>query len=232
IAARQAGFDNLSFDLMYGLPRQTAASWRKTLDLALNFQPKHLSMYELTLEEGTPIARQAQADSRFLPPEEEVLTMMAVTEAAIAGTALQRYEISNYAEPGYQCRHNVNYWHNGFYVGLGPGAVSAFNGARRTAVTDLDRFCRCTALDLPVWEDVERLDREAAFRETVVVGLRLLRGVSVTVLINRFGLDPVTYYGPVLDRLVEQGLVQFQQDRLCLTSKGLPVANRVMVELV
>lgn len=232
LAARRAGFDNLSFDLMYGLPQQTVSSWQATLDRALDLQPQHLSMYELTVEEGTPLAAQAQADPRLLPPEEEVLAMMAATATAVAGSSLQRYEISNYAEPGSLCRHNVNYWNNGCYVGLGPAAVSAFGGVRRTAVADLDEFSRRVLSGLPVWEDVESLDREAAFRETVVIGLRMLAGVSVTALQDRFGLDLPTYYGSHLDQLIGQGLLTLHQDRLCLTLKGLPVANQVLSALV
>jgi oxygen-independent coproporphyrinogen-3 oxidase len=231
-AARSAGFDNLSFDLMYGLPGQTASSWQTTLDRALALDPVHLSMYELTVETGTPFAGQERQGQWTLPPEDEVLAMMAVIESAIDASALVRYEISNYADLGRECRHNINYWHNGCYLGFGPGAVSAFAGERKAAVADLPSFCERMQTGLPVWSEVERLDREAAFRETVIMGLRLLTGVSIADLRQRFDLDLPVYYGPILTRLLGQGLLALQGDRLFLSRTGLPLANRVMAQLV
>ena len=100
----------------------------------------------------------------------------------MAGAALARYEISNYARPGLQCRHNLNYWENGFYLGLGPGAVSAFGGGRFAIPPGLARYRECAVSGQFAWDVGERLDREAAFRETVIMGLRLIRGVSAAVL--------------------------------------------------
>jgi oxygen-independent coproporphyrinogen-3 oxidase len=231
-AARSAGFDNLSFDLMYGLPGQSVRSWQETLDRALAIAPEHLSLYELTVEEGTPFFLEAQQRQWALPSEDAVLAMMAATETAVESSPLGRYEISNYAVAGRQCRHNLNYWHNGLYLGFGPGAVSAFGGQRRATVADLPAFRERMRTELPVWVDVERLDREAAFRETVIMGLRLLAGVSITDLGQRFGLDAPAYYGPILERLVGQGLLALQGDRLFLTRQGLPLANQVMAQLV
>jgi len=229
-AARAAGFDNLSFDLMYGLPGQTVSSWQATLDRALALAPVHLSMYELTVEQGTPFA--GQQNPWTLPAEDEVLAMMAAIDTAVGHSGLVRYEISNYAVPGRECRHNLNYWHNGFYLGFGPGAVSACGGERRTAVADLPAFCERLRTGRPVWDEVERLDREAAFRETVIMGLRLLAGVSIPALKQRFDLDLPAYYGPTLKRLLAQGLLALQGERLALSREGLPLANRVMAELV
>lgn len=231
-AARRAGFDNLSFDLMYGLPGQTASSWQVTLNRALALDPAHLSMYELTVEAGTPCAKAVALGRMILPAEEEVLAMMAANDAAIGQSNLVRYEISNYARPGRECRHNLNYWHNGYYLGFGPGAVSSFGGARSSAVADLDAYCRLIETGQPAWEETEQLDREAAFRESVVLGLRLLAGVNIAALRERFGFDLPSYYGPTLDRLIVQGWLRLRQGCLQLTSTGLPLANRVMAELV
>jgi oxygen-independent coproporphyrinogen-3 oxidase len=231
-AAREAGFDNLSFDLMYGLPGQTLTSWQQTLDQALDVTPKHLSMYELTVEEGTPFFNQAGQGQWSLPHEDEVLDMMAAIETAIGLSPLKRYEISNYAVPGRESRHNLNYWHNGLYLGLGPGAVSAFGGLRRAAVTDFAAYCRLVAEGQSVWPEVEQLDVESTFRETVIMGLRMLGGVSLATLQHRFGIDPVHYYGRVLQQLLDQELVVLAEGHLALTRKGLPLANQVMARLV
>lgn len=231
-AARHAGFANLSFDLMYGLPGQRLQDWRATLDQALTLAPVHLSMYELTLEAGTPLAAAVEAGDARLPEEDEILAMMAAIDTAMSGNGLARYEISNYAVPGWECRHNCNYWHNGSYLGLGPGAVGTVAGVRYSAVADLGDYCRLVAGGQPVWQDEERLDMEARFRETVVMGLRLLAGVSAAELRQRFGLDLATYYGPVLERLLAQGWLLLHQGQLRLSPTGLPLANRVMAELV
>lgn len=231
-AARHAGFDNLSCDLMYGLPGQSPDSWRQTLEEILTHAPQHLSLYELTVEEGTPLWGQVESNQCILPLEEDVLAMMTTTQVLTEQAGLARYEISNYACPGFQCRHNLNYWHNGFYLGLGPGAVSMLGCERRGALADLHQYCRLIKQGRSVWEDVEQLEREAAFRETVVIGLRLLVGVSAVDLSQRFGLELASYYGLTLDRLVSQGLLSLQDGRLRLTARGLPLANQVMAELV
>ncbi len=231
-AARRAGFANLSCDLMYGLPGQSPDSWRQTLEEILSHGPQHLSLYELTVEEDTPLWEQVEDGQSILPPEGDILTMMALTDELTASAGLERYEISNYALAGFQCRHNLNYWQNGCYLGLGPGAVSALGGERRAAVTDLGRYCRLVSLNEPVWGEVERLEPEAAFRETVVMGLRMTAGLSIAGLRQRYDIDLPTYYGPVFRRLIDQGLLVSEGDRVRLSAHGLALANRVMAELV
>lgn len=231
-AARDAGFANLSGDLMYGLPGQTPASWRRTLEELLACAPQHLSLYELTVEEGTALCAALADNPVLLPPEETVLEMMDITQRLVDGGGWPRYEISNYARPGYQCCHNVNYWHNGSYLGLGPGAVSGLNGERRAAVADLHRYCQRVGQGQSVWEEVERLQPEAAFRETVIMGLRMTAGVSIEGLCQRFAIDLPSYYGTVFTRLVDQDLLLREGDRIRLSSRGLALANRVMAELV
>ncbi|MCL2458374.1 MAG: radical SAM family heme chaperone HemW [Desulfobulbus sp.] len=231
-AARRAGFDNLSFDLMYGLPGQGVDSWQATLDQAMTLAPAHLSMYELTIEEGTPFALGAERKEWRLSDEDEILAMMAAIDSTIGPSDLERYEISNYAAIGRQCRHNLNYWHNGFYLGLGPGAVSGLDGERRIVVADLTTFCRTVTAGQPGWHETERLDREAAFRETVVMGLRMTAGVDLAHLRQRFGIDLPQYYGTTLARLLDLQLLALRDGRVFLTGKGLPLANQVMAELV
>ncbi|MGD9948381.1 MAG: radical SAM family heme chaperone HemW [Desulfobulbus sp.] len=231
-AARQAGFSNISCDLMYGLPGQSPDSWARTLEEILSHGPQHLSLYELTVEEGTSFWDQVEKGQCVLPPEGEVLAMMDETQMRTKHAGLARYEISNYALSGYQCRHNLNYWHNGFYLGLGPGAVSALGVERRAAVADLHRYCRLVSGEQSVWEEVEQLESEAAFRETVITGLRMTAGVSISSLQQRFAIDLSTYYGLVLTRLLDQGLLLQEDDSLRLSSRGLALANQVMAELV
>ncbi len=230
--ARRAGFDNISIDLIYGLPGQSPTNWRGSLEKALSLGPEHLSLYELSAEAPSPFYQALGRGALRLPDEEAVLAMMAVSNALTQASGLVRYEISNYARPGFFCRHNIGYWQNGSYLGLGPGAVSALEGRRYRTIAELARYHRLALAGVPAWREEERLDTEQSFRETVIMGLRMLRGVSARTLRRRYHLDLRSYYGPVLERLVEQGLLDWQGDRLALTARGLPLANQVMAELV
>ncbi|GAB4339935.1 MAG: radical SAM family heme chaperone HemW [Desulfobulbaceae bacterium] len=231
-AARTAGFTNCSLDLMYGLPGQTVKSWEQTLATALGLALNHLAIYELTIEEGTPFSEAREQGKLALPSEEEVVAMMETTERMTVAAGFVRYEISNYARPGRECRHNCNYWHNGWYVGLGPGAVSCLDGWRVGAVPDVREFQRRLVAGRDWWSWEERLEGVERFRETVVMGLRMSEGISLSGLGKRFGLDLREYYGPTLERLVSRGMVEISGDRLRLTSAGMRLANPVMAELV
>jgi oxygen-independent coproporphyrinogen-3 oxidase len=230
--ARAAGFDNINLDLMFGLPGQDLHAWQKTLDHALELQPEHLSIYELTIEAGTPFAQQQEQGRFSLPDEETTLLMLEKTQQALKQAGFDRYEISNYAKPGCQCRHNINYWQNGEYIGLGAGAVAFLNGTRCTAIADADQFCERLEKGQDVWEEKEKLDRDAAFRETVITGLRMTAGVSLVELADRFEMSVETSYGEALHRLIRQDLLHIVQDRLQLTAQGFLLANTVMAELV
>jgi len=230
--ARQAGFANFNLDLMYGLPGQTLQSWQDTLAQALRLAPQHISIYELTIEEGTPFARQQERGELTLPDEDTALRMLEETRQMTAAAGFRRYEISNYSLPDFECRHNINYWRNGDYLGIGPGAVSCLGGTRRSAVADVAAFCSRIENGLNVWEDEERLEPEAAFRETVIMGLRMTDGIAVDELRLRFGINVEAYYGGTLARLTGQGLLELAAGRLRLTAQGLLLANAVMADLV
>jgi len=231
-AARRAGFTNINLDLMYGLPGQSVADWQDSLAQALVHAPEHLACYELTIEEGTPFARLVDKGELTLPDEEEALAMADLTHALLAQAGLPRYEISNYAAPGRECRHNLNYWRNGSYLGLGAGAVSCLSGFRFSTVQEPEVFAGLVeAGKLPLAEG-ECLPLAARFRESVVMGLRMIQGVFFARLHRQFGLTPPGYYGKILEDLQQQGLVAMSKDSLRLTKAGLPVANQVLARLV
>ena len=230
--ARAAGFRNINLDLMYGLPRQALHGWRTSLQQALELRPEHLSVYELTIEAGTPFARLEEQGMLSLPDEETVLLMSEKTQLLLGQNGFRRYEISNYAKPERQCRHNINYWRNGEYIGLGAGAVAFVNGTRCTALADAEQFCACLENGREVWAEKEHLDQEAAFRETVVTGLRMLEGVSFKMLQERFGIDAAEYYAGPLEVLVRQGMIKKTREGIRLTDQGLLLADTVLTELV
>ncbi len=231
-AARAAGFANVNLDLIYGLPTQGIDDWRETLAQALDLSPEHLALYALSVEEGTPFSRREARGELALPDEETLLAMEESAYLALAGAGYERYEISNFARSGLRSRHNGNYWRNGAYLGLGAAAVSCLDHLRFRAVAEPDRFAALVAEGRQPWLDLEGLSPAAAFRETVIMGLRLLAGIAVDELEARFGVTPQAYYGSVLDRLMDQGLVAITDGRLYLTPRALPVANQVLAELV
>jgi oxygen-independent coproporphyrinogen-3 oxidase len=230
--AREAGFTNISLDLMHSLPGQTLQTWQDTLAQALLLAPQHLSIYELTIEEGTPFARQQERGGLILPDEDTALLMLEAALRMTEAAGFRRYEISNYARPGFECRHNINYWRNGEWLGFGPGATASIARTRRTAVADVAEFCRRMESGQEVWEETETLEREAAFRETVIMGLRMTAGLALDKLRRRFGIDAAAYYGGTLERLVRLELLETADGCLRLTAKGLLAANAVMAELV
>ncbi len=230
--ARKAGFTNLSLDLMYGIPGQSPASWRHTLNQALDLSPDHLSLYELTLEKNTPFAKLASQRQLILPCEEDILEMMEIISKTLPAKDYLRYEISNYAQAGKECRHNINYWQNGSYLGLGAGAVSCLSGKRCHSIEHVSQFCQAVNENNNPWREIETLDKEASFRETVIMGLRMLQGVSLENLENKYSLDPLNYYGTVLQNLIDNELLTLENKYLRLTEKSLPIADTVMANLV
>lgn len=230
--ARSADFPRLSLDLIYGLPGQNAAELAETLAAAVRLAPDHISLYELTIEDDTPFARRHAAGELMLPDEDELVRMEEDSVRFLEGAGFRRYEISNFAQPGAECRHNVNYWENGAYVGLGASAVSCFGGLRVKNVAAPEEFIRLLAADRHPFAEAEALSLEASFRESVMLGMRMIAGVSLPRLKARYGLAPLEYYGETLAGLLDNGLVAIAGDRLRLTPRGLPVANQVLARLV
>ncbi|MBU0664119.1 MAG: radical SAM family heme chaperone HemW [Proteobacteria bacterium] len=230
--ARAAGLDNISLDLMYGLPGQDHKSWQQTLEQAISLRPDHLSLYELTVEQGTPYHLQRNQGLLNLPDEEDMVIMDQLTATLCQQGGLAQYEISNYARPGYECRHNINYWQNGPYLALGAGAVGCVDGRRQQKTGDPRRYCEQIESGQSVVQEEECLERTASFRETVIMGLRMSCGVSMTQLQKRYEMAPDDYYGDTLTHLIDQGLVEMTTSHLRLTARGRIFANQVMAELV
>ncbi len=230
--AKDAGFNNISIDLMYGLPGQTPRSWQTSLETALSLDLNHLSLYQLTVEEQTPLERMVQAGRLQLPVEDELAGMDEITAKLTANNGLSQYEISNYARPGYQCQHNITYWENRDYFGVGAGAVSFLHGSRKQNVAAPEEYCGLIESGNSIMIDEEILDHEASFRETVIMGLRMNCGVAVKQLEKRYKIQLENYYGKVLRQLIREKLLEHSEDYLYLTDQGRVFANRVMAELV
>ncbi len=229
--ARKSGFSNINLDLIYGLPNQTLASWQEDLRRALSLAPKHLALYELTVEPGTPFAR--EQDKNNLPlPDEDLLADMEEAIATLLTPTLQRYEISNYARPGYQCRHNINYWQNGSYLGLGAGAVSCLDGLRLTHEPNPSHFMELVKHNKTTISHAECLSTKGRFRESMIMGLRLMAGIDLPALESRFHLRAQEVYGHLLGDFAEQGMLIREGEMLRLSPDYIAVANQILAHLV
>lgn len=230
--ARKAGFDNINLDLMYGLPGQSLQDWQQTLETALATGPEHLAIYELMVEKNSVFGTLAAANKLDLPHEDTIVHMEKLTLQFLQSAGFIRYEIANYARPGYECEHNINYWKNGTYLGMGAGAVSGLNNMRISHVLDPDQYRILITDGKPPFAGAECLCRDARFRETVIMGLRMTGGIDMTDIESRFGLTPSGYYGPILKKLIGRDLLEISGNHLRLTERSLPVANQVLSELV
>ncbi|WP_163335946.1 radical SAM family heme chaperone HemW [Desulfopila sp. IMCC35008] len=231
-SAKAAGFLNWSIDLMYGIPGQSLDDWKYNLETGLSLQPKHLSLYQLSFEEGTPLYHRKKKGYIEELGDETVLSMDKYNQEATLHAGSKRYEISNYCQPGYECRHNVTYWHNKDYLAVGAAAVSFIAGFREQRVQDPALYCDLIEKRKDVVAYREQLGLEASFRETVMMGMRMTEGISPKELAERFGIDLQQYYGKILIPLLTAGFVEFTPTRFRATQKGRLVLNSVLAELI
>lgn len=282
--AREAGFDNINIDLMSALPGQTTQSWEETLGRTAELSPEHISAYSLMIEEGTPFwerygegreflpEREKAAGDGSLPPgrkplawscpplpsEEEDRAMYHRTKELLAEAGYGRYEISNYARPGYECRHNVGYWTRVPYLGLGLGAASFYGGERFSNVREMGRYLALAGQEggaghageekasagggagergrffgTASWrEEAWELSGQDAMEEFMFLGLRLTAGIRAEDFRHAFGREIESVYGSVLERLTGQGLLVRTESGWRLSEWGLDVSNRVLAEFL
>ena len=242
--AVEAGFGNVSIDLMYGLPHQSIEDWRQTLDGAAELSPPHVSMYCLTLEGGTPMEQWVGSGQMPEPDPDLAADMYLMAQEVMGRQGYRHYEISNWARPGFESRHNLSYWLNQPYLGVGPGAHSYLSDFRffnlrspREYVRRLQDFSPphlrpvaigCEAIkSIPVVEAAEAIDRRLEMAETLMMGLRLDTGIGVGDFERRFDVPPAQAYGETIDELTSLGLLEAVDGRLRLTPRGRMLGNEV-----
>jgi putative oxygen-independent coproporphyrinogen III oxidase len=234
---KQSGFNNFSFDLIFANPGQTLDDLAADLDTALEFQPPHLSAYNLTFEEGTPFHHEYRAGRLAHLSEDDEIAMAQLIESKLANGGLNRYEISNYSWPGWHSRHNVNYWRGGDYLGLGAGAHSYKRNADdltgRRWSNEKSPAKYMARIDTSSHATVEReeIDFAKAAGEFMFLGLRMTGGVSTALFRARFGMAPAEYY-PRIQTWIEGGFMADDDGYLRLTAKGLLLANAIFVEFI
>jgi oxygen-independent coproporphyrinogen-3 oxidase len=230
--ARAAGIGNVALDLIFGVPGQTVDSWRTTLAAALALEPEHVSTYGLTIEEGTRYAAwYAREPGAFSSNDLEAeLYELAIDTLTAAG--YEHYEISNFARPGSRSLHNANYWENGDYLGLGVGAASYRGGVRSVHVRDLESYCQAALGRLPIPGESECLAGAARAGEAAMLALRTSQGVDTAAFAERYGIDFMSYYAPVLAEMTSAGMLEITEFRVRLTRRGRFVANDVCAAFV
>lgn len=230
-----AGFQNINVDIMSALPGQTLESYRKTLEyvVGLNPAPEHISAYSLIIEDGTPLKEEYDRGELVLPDEEEERKMYELTEAFLLEYGYKRYEISNYARPGKECRHNKGYWERADYLGFGIGAASKIGNRRFRNTADREKYI---AFPTDSYEDLQQLSMIEEMEETMFLGLRMVEGISMEKFQKQFGMEMETVYGKVIRKHMAEGLLRITQigeERyLCLTGKGMDVCNYVMSDFL
>ena len=228
-SAREAGFENVSLDLMFGIPFQTLNQAASDVAQAIALGPEHLSAYELTIEPGTNFgALQGRGELRGLPGEDTALAMWEMRDAALSEAGYERYEISNFARPGRRCRHNLNYWKRGDYLGLGAGAHSLIGGRRRWNHARPDVYIQNAEDPAAGEEEVS----EKAIGEALMLGLRLREGISLDEIAHSCGEDPEKKWGETFAELTGQGLLERENRTLRLTPRGTLLANQVLARFL
>lgn len=242
-AVRAAGFENVSVDLMYGLPGQTIEDWRRTLDALSEMGPPHASLYCLAIERGTPMKRWVDSGALPEPDPDLAAGMYELAEDTMARRGYRHYEISNWALPGFESRHNLVYWRNEPYLGVGPGAHSYLDGVRfwnlRSPREYVRRLEQAVSHDSPGQagagpsvEGSERIGRVLESAETLMLGLRLDEGVSSDDFAARFGEPPSSIYAGVVSELSDLGLLEESCESLRLTRRGRILSNEVFSRLL
>ena len=228
--AREAGFANINVDLMSGLPNQTLEQYEESLLEVLKLDVEHISSYSLIVEEGTPFYKLYEEDKLSLPDEETERNMYYLTKEKLLAAGLLRYEISNYAKEGYECKHNVRYWVRADYLGIGLGASSMVDNVRFKNTEWLDEYL--TDNKYMEKTDEQILSTTECMEEFMFLGLRMTKGVSKERFKETFGSSMEEIYGSVVIKLKEQGLLEEEGDFIRLTEYGLDVSNRVWVEFL
>lgn len=229
--ARRAGFDNMSIDLMFGLPNQTLDMLAESVDKALELGLPHYSIYSLKVEENTLFHTMYQRNQLPLPDEEDELNMYLLLMERMQAAGYKQYEISNFAKPGFESRHNMTYWRNEDYYGLGAGAHGYIGRQRHVNIKGVNPYNEAANQGLPRLESFE-VSREEAMEDYLMVGLRVLDGVSRSRFRQQFGISMEEVFAGPLNKMVGAGLLDSTDDGYKLSSKGILFGNDVFAEFI
>ena len=240
-AARKGGFDNLNLDLIYGIPQQTLADWEKSLQVLLSLQPEHVSLYALGLEDGTPLKTWVENGKYPAPDDDLAADMYDIATDMLGRAGLDQYEISNWSKSGLECKHNLQYWRNLPYPGVGPGAHGYADGVRYSTILSPQRYIKLmneASYDFvyprtPATDQATVVDRESEIAETLIMGLRLTQeGIHRDTFRERFGEDLLDVHPETIARYEKHGLLYVDDDIVRITQRGRLLSNMVFRDLV
>jgi oxygen-independent coproporphyrinogen-3 oxidase len=223
---------NISLDLIFGVPGQTLAQWEQDLRQALTFAPAHIATYGLTYEKGTRLWQQQQGGAVQRLSEDDELAMYTLAMDVLADAGFEQYEISNFARPGYRCRHNQVYWANHAHFGFGAGAASYVHGERKHNVRSTDGYIQRALAGRATHFQSETLPPRERALETIGMQLRRAEGIDRRSFAEQTGFDLDGLIGPAILRHVELGLMRDEPSRVCLTRRGKCVADGVITDIL
>lgn len=226
-ALRKAGITNINLDLIFGLPDQSLAQWIETLEKAIALKPSHLSCYGLILEPDTPLAKWEATGLINVPNDDEQALMFAKTNEVLTKVGYGHYEISNYCLPDMESKHNLLYWKNKEFIALGSGATGYINRLRYTNKANLERYVQTWKQGVPLYAEEDEVSLEQEMDETMMVGMRLLKGIAEQDFIRRYHMSFFDVYERAITNLMERGLVHFIAGHLRVTEQGLYLENQV-----
>ena len=229
--AREAGFNNVNLDLMFGLPSQRLEDWAESLGWAVRLNPEHVSTYGLILEEGTRLYQEHRMGALELPDEEMEAAMYQMALDRLTDAGFEQYEISNFARPGFLCRHNLVYWEHQEYLGLGAGAYSFIDGQRCFNELLPANYVRGIRERGTAVAGGEKVSPEMLRSERLMLGLRLRAGLDVRTFKDILGIDNLAASDRVV-RLLDEGFLDLKEGRVLITERGLLVANELIVQLL
>ena len=233
--ARECGFDNINVDLISAIPKQTLASWEETLQNVIKLNPEHISAYSLIVEDGTPFAKvygEGCPGEKDLPDEEEERRIYYRTEELLKEAGYHRYEISNYAKEGKECKHNLGYWERKEYLGIGIGAASLIDNTRYSNTPDLAKYIRDAKQLNKIQLDFQELSTKEQMEEFVFLGLRKMEGISEREFTENFSMNIEECYGHQIEKLLKEGLLQKRDGRIMLTRRGIDISNYAFAEFL
>ena len=235
--AKEAGFANVNVDLISGIPYQTTEKFLKTLQKVVWLKPNHISAYSLIIEKGTPfyetykfdaVRQEAGMPTEVLPNEDEVYRIYKLTQDYLTRAGYQQYEISNFAQPGFECEHNIGYWTRRNYLGLGLGAASLVENVRYSNTTDLYEY-----IEAPTANRIaDTVSRKAQMEEFMFLGLRMNEGVTRDRFLREFGIPIDGIYRDVLERMKAEDLLYVENGQIRLTDRGMDLGNYVMSQFL
>lgn len=230
--ARLLGFSNINVDLMFSIYGQTIDDFEDTLNNVINIQPEHISCYSLIIEEGTPIWAKRECGEWKEADEETDRQMYELATYKLTNAGFKRYEISNYAKHGFECRHNIIYWKCQNYIGVGAGAHSYIDGVRYSNETDIEKYIDDIYVGRLPEVQRENLSLKDSMAEFMFMGLRMMEGINTAEFVSRFDRSIYDIYGTAIEKMIKNGLLNVRENCIRLTDRGIDLSNQVFMEFI